>query len=91
MLLHGINYHNISKKESEIVDFFNRTNKEKRFKDFPVVIYQDYMEHSDLLGCHMSGLSYFYIDSMGNVTPCVFYRFLLVISWKRISLIYIRE
>jgi len=63
----------ISEDERKIVTrFFTKGNLEKRFKDYPQIFYISYIEAPERLGCMMGGLSHFYIDSLGNVEPCVF-------------------
>ena len=62
-----------SEEDRDIVtEFFIEANRSKKYKDYPFVAYQHYYEKPELLGCLMGGLSHFYIDSLGNVQPCVF-------------------
>jgi MoaA/NifB/PqqE/SkfB family radical SAM enzyme len=62
-----------STKERQLVtDFFKIANHTKKYRQYPKVTYVDYYEDAAHLGCLMGGLSHFYIDSRGNVQPCVF-------------------
>lgn len=47
-------------------------NLAREYRDYPVIYYLASLEGKDGLGCLMGGLSHFYIDSAGNVNPCVF-------------------
>ena len=55
-----------------LTEFFIEGNTSKEFKDYPLIYYVAYIEGADKMGCTMGGLSHFYIDSLGNVNPCVF-------------------
>jgi len=55
-----------------ITDFFTEANHSRNFKNYPYVAYINYYEKPELFGCLMGGLSHFYINSMGNVQPCIF-------------------
>lgn len=55
-----------------VTRFFLSGNQEKRYKDYPQIFYVSYAEAPERMGCMMGGLSQFYIDSQGNVEPCVF-------------------
>ena len=55
-----------------VTEFFSRTNEAKEFHSYPLVVLPTHTEAPDRLGCGMAGHSIFYIDSRGNVTPCVF-------------------
>ena len=47
-------------------------NNQKTYKDYPLIYYVAHIEGPEQMGCMMGGLSHFYIDSSGNVNPCVF-------------------
>jgi MoaA/NifB/PqqE/SkfB family radical SAM enzyme len=53
-------------------DFYEKANKGGRYADIPFIFYEMYLEAPQRLGCRLGGLSLFYIDSLGNVLPCVF-------------------
>ncbi|RPI73149.1 MAG: radical SAM protein [Ignavibacteriales bacterium] len=53
-------------------EFTVKANTEKKYKNHPLVYYLAHIEGKDQMGCMMGGLSHFYIDSAGNVNPCVF-------------------
>jgi MoaA/NifB/PqqE/SkfB family radical SAM enzyme len=55
-----------------LIDFYIKGNTTRKFKNYPVIYYPHYIESPENQGCLMAGLSHFYIDSSGNVTPCVF-------------------
>jgi MoaA/NifB/PqqE/SkfB family radical SAM enzyme len=55
-----------------LVDFFRQVNTRKRFRQYPVVHYPGFAERPEQRGCMMGGLSHLYIDSRGNINPCVF-------------------
>jgi MoaA/NifB/PqqE/SkfB family radical SAM enzyme len=55
-----------------LTEFFIEGNSNKRYRDFPLIYYVAYIEAPERMGCTMGGLSHFYIDSLGNVNPCVF-------------------
>ncbi len=57
---------------TQIVEFFRQINTRRRYRDYPIVHYVAYAESSAQCGCMMGGLSHMYIDSRGNVNPCVF-------------------
>ncbi len=52
--------------------FFEQTHRDRRCGAHPVVYYPAHAERGDNLGCLMGGLSHLYVDSLGNVEPCVF-------------------
>ena len=58
--------------QDRVVDFALRANKAKEFRNHPLIISIAFLESPDRLGCGMGGNSIFYVDSRGNVTPCVF-------------------
>jgi len=53
-------------------EFFLAGNGRRRYADYPLIHYVAYAESPARLGCQMGGLSHLYIDSVGNVNPCVF-------------------
>lgn len=55
-----------------VTEFFIQANQGKKYKDYPLVSYEAYFEDPKKMGCMMGGHSHFYIDSLGNVEPCVF-------------------
>ncbi len=59
--------------KSKLLGFTIRGNKDKAYKNHPIIYYVAHIEGKNQLGCHMGGLSHFYIDSLGNVCPCVFF------------------
>lgn len=52
--------------------FFETAQSDSRYRSYPAVYYPAYFEAPENLGCMMAGLSHLYIDSLGNVEPCVF-------------------
>lgn len=63
----------LSKEEREgVTTFFNEANLGKKYRNYPPVIYFQYYERPDINGCLMGALSHFYINSLGNVQPCIF-------------------
>jgi MoaA/NifB/PqqE/SkfB family radical SAM enzyme len=61
-----------SEDKKKLLSFTTRANTLKEYKDHPLVYYLAHIEGKDQMGCMMGGLSHFYIDSFGNVNPCVF-------------------
>jgi MoaA/NifB/PqqE/SkfB family radical SAM enzyme len=53
-------------------DLYIRANTGESYRDYPVISYEAYVESPENLGCIMGGNSLIYIDSAGNVEPCVF-------------------
>jgi MoaA/NifB/PqqE/SkfB family radical SAM enzyme len=53
-------------------DFYIKGNTARKYKSYPLIYYPHYLESPQNQGCLMAGLSHFYIDGSGNVTPCVF-------------------
>ncbi len=63
----------LNQEECSILkDFYIKGNTAKEFKNYPLIYYPHFLENPENQGCLMAGLSHFYIDSSGNVTPCVF-------------------
>jgi len=56
-----------------LTEFTLAGNKKRIYKKYPLIYYVAHIEGREQLGCHMGGLSHFYIDSRGNVCPCVFF------------------
>lgn len=54
-------------------EFTILANKNRKYKNHPLVYYVAHIESKTQLGCHMGGLSHFYINSGGDVCPCVFF------------------
>ncbi|MDQ1354312.1 MAG: Radical core protein, partial [Acidobacteriota bacterium] len=62
----------LSREEREVVTtFYKEANLDKKYRNYPSVVYFQYYERPDIYGCLM-GLSHFYINSLGNVQPCIF-------------------
>jgi MoaA/NifB/PqqE/SkfB family radical SAM enzyme len=59
--------------KNKLIEFTRSGNQKRTFKNYPLIYYVAHIEGKDQLGCHMGGLSHFYIDSKGNVCPCVFF------------------
>ncbi|MBW2037464.1 MAG: radical SAM protein [Deltaproteobacteria bacterium] len=59
-------------ERSMVIDFFKKANRSQSYKDYPFVSYIPYYERPEHFGCLMGGLSHLYIDSRGNVQPCVY-------------------
>lgn len=55
---------------SEITDFHYMMNSEKKFREYPLVVYHGY--HQRRMGCLGGGNRYLYIDSNGDIHPCPF-------------------
>lgn len=51
---------------------FIDANTRWKHRHLPLVAYEAYFESPERMGCLMGGLSFFSIDSGGNVLPCVF-------------------
>ncbi|MGD0783720.1 MAG: radical SAM protein, partial [Candidatus Aminicenantales bacterium] len=51
---------------------FTRMNTGRRYRRHPFISYEAFYEAPERLGCRMGGHSLLYIDSAGNVNPCVF-------------------
>lgn len=56
-----------------LLEFTFKGNSSRKYRNFPIIYYVAHIEDKDQLGCHMGGLSLLYIDSVGNVCPCVFF------------------
>ena len=55
-----------------VTGMFIDANTKWKYRRLPLVAYEAYFESPDRMGCSMGGLSFFSIDSRGNVIPCVF-------------------
>lgn len=55
-----------------LMQFFERGNSERQFRNYPIIYYVAHAESPSQAGCMMGGLFHFHIDSRGNVNPCVF-------------------
>ena len=61
-----------AKDRAAALQIFSRVNTEQRYRRHPFISYEAYYEAPERLGCRMGGHSLLYIDSAGNVNPCVF-------------------
>lgn len=61
-----------SGEKSALLNFMKKINLDKDYLDYPVIYYLAHLEGKEGLGCLMGGISHFYIDSAGNIKPCVF-------------------
>ncbi|MCK9212547.1 MAG: radical SAM protein [Ignavibacteriaceae bacterium] len=61
------------KEKKKLIEFTLTGNKNRNYRNHPLIYYVAHIEGKEQLGCHMGGLSHFYIDSRGNVCPCVFF------------------
>lgn len=59
--------------KKKLAAFTLNGNRKRAYKNYPLIYYVAHIESKNLMGCHMGGLSHFYIDSKGNVCPCVFF------------------
>lgn len=59
-------------EKATLLEFMKKINLDKKYLDYPIIYYLAHLEGKDGLGCLMGGLSHFYIDSAGNINPCVF-------------------
>ncbi|GBD91734.1 antilisterial bacteriocin subtilosin biosynthesis protein AlbA [bacterium BMS3Abin04] len=69
------NFREVQLNEDEIAvsrEFTLIGNTSKKYKDYPLIYNLAFLESPKNFGCLMGGLSHFYIDSKGNVNPCVF-------------------
>ena len=55
-----------------LTDLYIRMNTGVDYRDYPPVSYEAFSEAPGNMGCMMAGHSLLYIDSRGNVEPCVF-------------------
>jgi MoaA/NifB/PqqE/SkfB family radical SAM enzyme len=51
-------------------DFFQKTNRNKEWEDYPIVMYPGF--HQRKVGCFGAGDRYLYVDSKGDVHACPF-------------------
>ena len=62
----------LNAEEREILlEFTKQTDTNDKYKDGPIVYNVSHIHSANQAGC-MAGLSRFYIDSAGNVDPCMF-------------------
>ena len=66
------NWLNIEDK-MQLKQFTILANKSRKYRNHPLIYYVAHVESKTQLGCHMGGLSHFYINSGGDVCPCVFF------------------
>ena len=57
---------------SIIEEFHYNINSDKKFNDYPIIVYHGY--HQRRMGCLGGGSRYLYIDSNGDIHPCPFCR-----------------
>ncbi len=63
----------ISQEDSEILkELYIKMNTAADYRYYPPVSYEAYTEAPGNMGCMMAGNSLLYIDTLGNVEPCVF-------------------
>ena len=55
-----------------ITEFYERANASADYRDYPLISYEAFYEAPENMGCMMAGNSQLYIDTLGNVEPCVF-------------------
>jgi MoaA/NifB/PqqE/SkfB family radical SAM enzyme len=63
----------LSKEDKEMLtNVYIRSNTSKEYENYPLISYEAFSESPGNMGCMMAGNSLLYIDSLGNVEPCVF-------------------
>ena len=63
----------LNQEERDVItDLYIKANTGRNYKDYPLIIYEAFCEAPENMGCMMAGNSLLYIDSAGNVEPCVF-------------------
>lgn len=63
----------LTSEERKILrEFYIKANSSSDFSDYPVISYEAFYEEPENMGCLMAGNSQLYIDTFGNVEPCVF-------------------
>lgn len=55
-----------------ITNLYIKANSGDKYRNYPLIAYEAFAEAPENLGCMMGGNSLLYIDSVGNVEPCVF-------------------
>jgi len=55
-----------------LTSLYIKYNTSKEYEDYPLISYEAFSELPINMGCMMGGNSLLYIDSIGNVEPCVF-------------------
>ncbi|MCI0472426.1 MAG: radical SAM protein [Ignavibacteria bacterium] len=58
--------------KAKLEEFVTAVSKDKKYLNHPMVYYLSLIEKPCNMGCTMGGLSHMYIDSAGNVNPCMF-------------------
>lgn len=53
-------------------EYYLMYNSSRDYADYPAISYEAFYEDPENMGCMMAGHSQLYIDSLGNVQPCVF-------------------
>jgi MoaA/NifB/PqqE/SkfB family radical SAM enzyme len=53
-------------------ELYVKLNSSAEYVDYPMISYEAFYEDPENLGCMMAGNSQLYIDTLGNVQPCVF-------------------
>jgi MoaA/NifB/PqqE/SkfB family radical SAM enzyme len=61
-----------SEEKKIILEFYDRANTSADYADYPLISYEAFYETPENMGCMMAGNSQLYIDTLGNVEPCVF-------------------
>lgn len=61
-----------NEEKRKLKSFVKNVSRHKLYKDHPVIYYVAHIEDKEQNGCNMGGLSILYIDTAGNVNPCVF-------------------
>jgi MoaA/NifB/PqqE/SkfB family radical SAM enzyme len=63
----------VSQDDKEFMtQLYIKCNTSAEYKDYPLISYEAFSEAPDNMGCMMGGNSLLYIDTVGNVEPCVF-------------------
>ncbi|MCX6335468.1 MAG: radical SAM protein [Bacteroidia bacterium] len=55
-----------------LTELYIKLNTSEEYEDYPLISYDAFSEAPCNMGCMMAGNSLLYIDSLGNVEPCVF-------------------
>jgi MoaA/NifB/PqqE/SkfB family radical SAM enzyme len=56
-----------------LTEFYIKANTAPEYGDYPLISYEAFYETPENMGCMMAGNSQLYIDTAGNVQPCVFF------------------
>ncbi|NSW95746.1 MAG: radical SAM protein [Bacteroidales bacterium] len=63
----------LNQEEKEFLkNLYINLNTLPEYRDYPLISYEAFSEAPENMGCMMGGNSLLYIDSRGNVEPCVF-------------------